>query len=97
MATLTNVSREVCHPPEGNHAPITPDRTVSARTLSRDTPDLLREVTDEQHTIAVTHFGRVVAFVMPKGPRVAVEHRGIVSQSVGAIEAGRRQLRSRNG
>ncbi|MDQ3983169.1 MAG: hypothetical protein M3271_10870 [Actinomycetota bacterium] len=84
-------------PPEDNHAPITPDRTVSARTLTRDTADLLREVADEQHTIAVTHFGRVVAFVVPKGARVAVKHRGIVSQSVGATEAGRRQLWSRNG
>ena len=56
--------------------PIKPARHVSARELARHTAQLLREVTDEDRSFAVRHFGRVVGFLVPLDGRVPITRKG---------------------
>ncbi len=70
MTDMTAVSDT---PPERHVGSITPVRHVSARFLARNLAATLREVADEGHSFAITHFGRVVGFLVPLEGRVAVK------------------------
>ncbi|HEV2756250.1 MAG TPA: hypothetical protein VG318_10810 [Actinomycetota bacterium] len=62
---MTDVSDVSDAAPASTPSSIKPIRHVSARELSRQTAELLRAVTDEGHSFAIRHFGRVVGFLVP--------------------------------
>ncbi len=76
MADMTDVSAVSDASGEKTYAPVKPVRHISARELNRQTAQLLREVTDEGHSFAIRHFGRVVAFLVPLDGRVPKTRRG---------------------
>ena len=70
-------------PGEEHSDAIAPDRIVNARDLSRNTGALLWEVALEGRSLAIRHFGRVTAFVVPANGRVPTHRDGKLVYEVG--------------
>lgn len=72
--------------PARTSSPIEPVRTMSARDLSRNMAATLRCVADEGHSFAITHFGRVIGFLVPLDGRMPVRRGGKVVYEVAEPE-----------
>ena len=82
MTHMADVSDVSDTPPRDTPSPIAPIDRISARRLARNTAAILRAVTDEGHSFAIEHFGRVIGFLVPREGRVAVRRRGKVVYEV---------------